>query len=217
VNGAAQLDIFARARLLQLMWALEQMGGTPIETFDLHAFAYLSNVLSPLWDIEPLEASILKDRTKSGPYYPSLQRALEECVGSGLIDVVELHSMEDLEVNSLRATFRLAAKRASSLLSTLGSLPDERQTSTFLVELAGAFLDIRDDRRDDAAAMDAAYSDPAVAKDRVVDFGLVKERESNPSWNAAQTLQRYAPVGVTLNRAEKLIMYVRLLQRWAQG
>lgn len=212
-----QTDTFARARLMQIMSALEQMGGTPIETFDLHAFAYLSNVLSPLWDLEPLEASILKDRTKSGPYYPSLQRALEDCVGSGLIEVVELHSLEVPGGNSLRATFRLATRKVSALLSTLDDLPDERQTSAFLVELAGAFLDIGIERRDDAAAMDAAYSDPAVAKDRVVDFGPVKERRSNPSWNTAQTLQRYAPVGVTLSRAEKLVMYVRLLQRRAHG
>jgi len=211
-------EVLTRARLLQLMSALERMGGTPVETLDLHAFAYLSNVLSPLWELEPLDYSVLKDRTKTGPYYPALQRELESAVGQGLIEVVDLHSIDTPDETSLRATFRLAFERARPLLAVLDGLPDERETSAFLTELAGAFLDIRDDRRDDAAALDAAYSDPEIPEDRVVDFGSeVVSRAVNASLNTARQLQHYAPVGVTLNRAERLVMYVRLLKRKAHG
>jgi hypothetical protein len=70
------------------MEALERTGGTPIDTRTLHAFAFFANVLSPLWDLEPLDGSILKDQ--HGPYYPALQRELDALVGDGLVTVVSL-------------------------------------------------------------------------------------------------------------------------------
>lgn len=212
------IDVAMLARALQLMEALERQGGTPIGALDFHAFAYLANVLSPLWAIEPIDDTILKDKTKLGPYYPKLQRALEALVGKGLVEVVELRNTKSISEFSMRATFRLASRSAGEILGTISELPDERDTGYFLQELAASFLEIQDDKRDDAAALDATFSDPAVASDRVIDFGEFAGRRSpNPSWNTAETFQRYAPKGVTLNRAEKLAMYVRLLKRRAHG
>lgn len=207
------LPILIRSRLLQMMAALERVGGTPIDTRSLHAFAFFANVLSPLWDLHPLEGSVLKD--SGAPYFPALQRELDCLVGEGFITVVRLVRSD---AEGLLATFRLHHDRAGRVLQALGSLPDEARTDEFLTELADAFVEIRPDRRDDAAVADAAYSDPAVAEGRIVDFAeWVSPTRGNAAWNTAQQFQRYVPAGVTLNRAEKLVMYMRLMKRRAHG
>lgn len=108
------VNVAILARVLQLMDALERQGGTPIGALDFHAFAYLANVLSPLWAIEPIDDSILKDKTKLGPYYPKLQRGLETLVGRGLVEVVELRNTKSISEFPLRATFRLSTWPRSS-------------------------------------------------------------------------------------------------------
>jgi hypothetical protein len=197
------------------MAALERAGGTPISNRDLHAFAYLANVLSPIWEVEPLEGSVLKDR--EGPRSSALEREIDLCVGEGLLTVVKL--IQDAEnPDKLDAWFRLAAVEAAPILASVDALPDEREVRDFLNELAFAFVDIKADRRDDAALVDAAWSDPAVAEGRVIDFAeFVEASRKNPAYNAAQAFQRFAPAGVTLSRAEKLVMYMRLLKRRANG
>lgn len=104
------------------------------------------------------------------------------------------------------------------MLEIIRALPDERSTEGFLLELASAFLEIRPDRQDDAAAMDAAYSNPKVSTGRIVDFAeWVSPTKGNASWNVAQSFQRYVTEKVTLSRAEKLVMYMNLMKRRAHG
>ena len=216
-SETVSFDLFVRGRLLQIMDALERAGGTPIGVRDLHAFAYFVNVLSPLWEVEPLEGSVLKER--AGPYFPLLQREIDRCIGDGLLVVERIGPVVREDGQSrIDASFRLAADRARPVIDRISALPDETQICAFLIELAFSFLEIEADRRDDAALVDAAWSDPAVAEDRVVDFAeWVASTYENPAWNAAQRFQEFAPKGVTLSRAEKLVMYMRLLKRRAYG
>jgi hypothetical protein len=196
-----------------MLAALERVGGTPIATLSLHSFAFFANVLSPLWDLHPLEGSVLKE--SGAPYLPALARELDHLVGEGFVNVV---SLARGDADGLQATFRLAHDRAREVLDFVHSLPDEASAEDFLTELADAFIEIRPDRRDDAAVADAAYSDPAVAEGRIVDFAeWVSPTRGNAAWNTAQRFQRYVPAGVTLNRAEKLVMYMRLMKRRAHG
>jgi hypothetical protein len=207
------LSTLIRSRLLQMLAALEKVGGTPIDTKSLHAFAFFANVLSPLWDLDPLEGSVLKD--SDSPYFPALQRQLDALVGQGFVTVVTLSRDND---GVLGASFTLAHQRAALVLNAIGILPDEINADAFLTELADAFVEIRPDRRDDAATADAAYSDPAVAEGRIVDFAeWVSPTKGNAAWKTAQQFQKYVPSGVTLNRAEKLVMYMRLMKRRAHG
>lgn len=211
--GPQALPTLVRCRLLQLLVALERVGGTPIDIRSFHAFAFFANVLSPLWDLHPLEGSVLKE--SGAPYFPALQRELDRLVGEGFVTVVSL--AKDTEGN-LHATFRLAHERARPVLEVARALPDEASAENFLTELADAFVGIRPDRRDDAAVADAAYSDPAIAEGRIVDFAeWVSPTRDNAAWNTAQEFQRYVPAGVTLSRAEKLVMYMRLMKRRAHG
>lgn len=208
-------DLRVRARLLQIMAALERAGATPISNRDLHAIAYLANVLSPLWEVEPLEGSVLKDR--NGPRSSSLEHEVDLCVGSGLL-VVDALRPDPEDPARLDATFRLDGRAARVVLEAITALPDEQSVESYLTELAFAFVEIKPGLRDDAALQDAAWSNPAVAPGRVVDFGgHVGRSVNNPAFNAAQAFQKFAPEGVRLNRAEKLLMYVRLLKRRAHG
>jgi hypothetical protein len=213
---ASTLPILIRARLLQMLSALERTGGIAISIESLNAFAYFANVLSPLWDIEPVEGSVLKD---GAPRFPSLEAELDMLVGEGLVRVASLSiEAQPNAAQSLIALFRIDHARAAPVLQAIKALPDERSSEDFLLELASAFLDIQPDRQDDAAARDAAYSNPKVSTGRVVDFAeWVSPTRDNASWNVAQTFQRYVPQKVTLSRAEKLVMYMNLMKRRAHG
>jgi hypothetical protein len=208
-------EFSTKARLVQIVAALERAGATPISNRDLHSFAYLANVLSPLWEIEPLESSILKDR--NGPRSSALEHEIDLCVGAGLL-IVESLGPDIENPKRLDATYRINGKSARPILQIISTLPDEQVTERFLNELAFAFVEIKPGLRDDAALKDASWSNPAIADGRVVDFGEHAARATiNPSFDAAQAFQRFAPEGVKLDRAEKLVMYVRLLKRRAHG
>lgn len=208
-------DLRIRARVLQIMAALERAGATPISNRDLHSVAYLANVLSPIWDVEPLETSVLKDR--EGPRSSAFEHEIDLCIGQGLLLVDALRPDPENPVR-LDATYRLNARAARPVLAAITLLPDEQSVEHFLNELAFAFVEIKPGLRDDAALQDASWSNPAVAEGRIVDFGEHSQRAAvNPSYNAAQAFQRFAPEGIKLDRAEKLLMYVRLLKRRAHG
>src|SRR2546422_4375809 len=63
------------ARLIALLHAAEGAGLVPLRITRLHSFAYLSNVLAPVWDMAALDGKILKRR--GGPFYPNMQRDLD--------------------------------------------------------------------------------------------------------------------------------------------
>jgi len=210
--GFTNCDVDIRARVLQIMAALEEANVTPITNRDLHAIAYLANVLSPMWDVDPLEGSILK--TETGPRSAVFEQQLDACVGQGLITVVSLDGDPEAP-GRLSASYRLAGPQARPLLAIINAFPDERNTRSFLNELAFAFADVDPELRDDTALEDAAWSNPSVAENRVVDFAEFVGQERNPTFNVMQSLQRYAPPGITYSAAEKLALYVRLLKRRA--
>lgn len=204
-----------RARLLQMLSVLERTGGAAVSTDTLNAFAYFANVLSPLWDIDPIEGSVLK---QGAPRFPSLELELDALVGAGLVTVISLTQPTAGAGSSVVATFRINHEKSAPLLDSIRMLPDEQSAESFLLDLASAFLEIRPDRQDDAAISDAAYSNPKVAHGRVVDFAeWVSPRRGNAAWNVAQSFQRYVPERVTLSRAEKLVMYMHLMKRRAHG
>jgi hypothetical protein len=215
-DHTSPLPMLIRARLLQMLSALERTGGVAVSTDSLNAFAYFANVLSPLWDIDPVEGSVLKD---GAPRFPALEAQLDTLVGDGLVDVVSfIPPVAGQSDQRLAAYFRINQERAATVLGTIRQLPDERSAEGFLLELASAFLEIRPDRQDDAAVMDAAYSNPKVSSGRVVDFAeWVSPKVGNAAWNVAQRFQKYVPESVTLSRAEKLVMYMHLMKWRAHG
>lgn len=214
-SGDEIRSVFTRIRLLQIFTALERAGALPATISDVHTFAFFSNVLSPLWELEPLEGAILK--LADGPYYPFLQKELDRLVGTGFVRVATLDASSSKDLIHLRATFELVSN-VTALLEKIESLPDEMETLKFLTELAFCFVKIGGGHRAAAAIKDATFSDPAISNNRIIDFAEWNDPGvSDPSVRAANRFQKYAPVGVTLNRAEKLSMYMSLVARRAHA
>lgn len=211
-------SLFVRAKLVQMFDALERVDGTPIEAAAFHSFAFFVNVLSPLWDLHPFEGSVLKEH--GSPFFPAVQRELDALIGDRLVKVTDLSlsTSSTGDEPKLVASFTLERSKCVELLASIRALPDERQSEGFLLELADAFVSIRPELRDDVAVVDAAYSDPSIAEGRIVDFAeWVSSTNDNASWRVAQEFQRFAPDNVSLSRAEKLVMYMRLMKRRVHG
>ena len=77
-----------RVRVVRLLEAAERAGITPIPARRLHAYAYLADVLSPVWDLQPFDGKVLK--VKHGPHYPDLQREVDRLVVMGLVTAFRL-------------------------------------------------------------------------------------------------------------------------------
>lgn len=215
IPASAVRSLFTQVRLLQIFSALERAGVLPATIPDVHTFAFFSNVMSPLWDLEPLEGAVLK--LADGPYYPFLQKELDHLVAAGFLEVDSLNVTNSKgAAGQLRATFRLASQMERSVVDRFDGLPDEVETLRFLTELAFSFANIKRGNRVAVAMKDATFSNPAISEDRIIDFAEWNDpRSSDASVMAANRFQKYAPAGITLNRAEKLSMYMSLIVRRA--
>ena len=91
-------------RVLTLLDALSAAGLSPSTSRALHELAYLANVLAPVFDLPPLDASLLK--RKSGPYYPARQQTVDRLVGRGLVEVLQLH----YEFDEVERRYRTSAR-----------------------------------------------------------------------------------------------------------
>jgi len=187
-----------QARLILLLDAAERAGLTPIRVVRFHAFAYLANVLAPVWDMSPLDGRVLKD--------------LDKLVGAGMVAVTEVGHVQNSDGSwQLEATYTLNRQLAEPAVELLSTFDDERQLRAFIRELAYALSALSDHDLDTAATQDAAYSDPLVSVGNVLDFG--EWSQDNSSVNAALSFDSVNPEGSPTTAAEKLHLYAQALLR----
>jgi hypothetical protein len=189
-------------RVLVLLDALARTGITPAKARALHELAYLANVLSPVFNLTPADAKLLK--RASGPYYPELQLAVDRLVGKGLVEAqgLKYEQVEEDERYRVVASYRLHRPRVQAALDRhVSVLPEE---ALFLHELASAYSALSDDQLGCAALQDARYADKSVDVDNVIDFGEYDSPAKNFSRNAALA---FAP-GRQLQPAERLYLYL---------
>lgn len=210
----AQVDVLRRqVRLVMLLDAAEAAGLVPLKILRLHAFAYLSNVLAPVWDMPVLNGRVLKRR--GGPFYPDLQQDLDRLVGQGVVTISDVgHVQDESRRWRLEGAYRLYRPFADPILAALEHYPDERRLGAFIAELGYALSALSDEELDRAVSEDATYSDPMVMIDNVIDFADWRER--NYSANAAEKFDRVIPGGYA-TPGEKLHLYVRHLHRRING
>jgi hypothetical protein len=176
----------------------------------LHAFAYFSNVLAPIWEMPVLDGKVLKVR--GGPFYPALQDDLDALVGRGLVVVTDLGHVQGEDGHwRLEGAFSLNTELAGASLSILQNFPEESRLQQFIQELAYAFSSLSDEELGLAPNEDASYADPLVGVGNVVDFA--EWRAINYSALAAQTFDEFVPGGGQATMAEKLHLYTRHLHR----
>jgi hypothetical protein len=216
-----------RTRVIQLLDAAERAGVTPIPARRLHAYAYLADVLSPVWNLQPFEGKILKLR--HGPHYPDLQQELDRLVVMGLVLVSELQYVSregagplvdaDYAINfeSPHLENLLAALGARTLEQSLD--PNDFKVHAFLVELACAIATLPDEQVDQAASLDATYADDRIDYKNIVDFGnwSTDTRRDNLSVATAERFHRFLPGRSKLSGGEKLYLYASFLGRRMHG
>ena len=211
-----------RCLLLLLLEAGERAGITPLSSSKLHAFAYLADVLSPVWNLVPVEGKIYK--TADGPHYADLQDELDYLVVAGLVHVRGLHYAAR-GLNGARIagsyTLNLRSEPVIRILDELGvgdgvgrGTSDDRRFHQYLVEVAGAFAMLGDREIQTAASADVTYRTGAVAHD-IVDFAEWAEDkwEANPSWRVAERFRAFLPANCTISPSEKVYLYARYLRR----
>lgn len=154
-----------RSRVLLLLDAVEQVGIAPLPSPRLHAFAYLADVLSPVWDLVPFDGKVYK--SDGGPHYPDLQDELDCLVVMGLVQVTDLRYLPTGD-GGARVTgsygLDFASAHLEMILGALGARtpeaaidPADRNLHAFLVELAGALATLPDEQIESAAGIDATY------------------------------------------------------------
>lgn len=199
-------------RVLSLLDSLAAAGLAPSSTRALHELAYLANVLAPVFDLPPLDATLLK--RKAGPYYPELQQTIDRLVGRGLVEAINLrYELDDVENRyRISASYRLRRAAVGDALRRYREL--YLVEAQFLDELAAAYSALSDAEQGHVATGDAQYADVSVDVNNVIDFGQWVSAEKNFSRNAAMT---FAP-GQSLPPAERLHLYLdHLQQRVAHG
>ena len=192
-------------RVLVLLDALARVGLAPTPAKALHELAYLANVLSPVFELMPLDAKLLK--RAAGPYYPELQQATDRLVGRSLVDALGLSTTLDTSEARYRvvATYRLRRAHVQAALDRYEQLyPAEAQ---FLRELASAYSSLTDAQVGIASRYDARYADVSVDINNVIDFGEWESPARNFSRNAALA---FAPESF-LEPAERLYLYLEHL------
>ncbi|ODU44687.1 MAG: hypothetical protein ABS96_17830 [Lysobacteraceae bacterium SCN 69-123] len=194
-----------------LLDALARSGVVPSPARAVHELAYLANVLSPVFDLRPFDATLLKRR--AGPYYPALQVALDRLVGRGLVEALNLtYELDETDARyRVKAGYRLRRAVAEPVLDALRQL--RRDETRFLDELAAAYAGLSDEAMGVATRWDARYADADVDVDGVIDFGEWVSSARNFSRNAAMA---FAPER-TLMPAERLYLYLDYLGQKAGG
>lgn len=200
-------------RLIILLDAAEGAGLVPMSILRLHTFAYLANVLAPVWDMPAQDGKVLKRR--GGPFYPALQRDLDRLVGMNIAVISDLgYSLDEAKRWHLEGRYRLNRELASSILGRAQQFEEENRSIAFIRELAYALSALSDEEIDRAMTEDATYSDPLIDIGNVVDFA--EWRRLNYTANATLELGRLLP-SAQATLGEKLHFYVRHLRTRLHG
>jgi hypothetical protein len=212
-----------RSRAIQLLEAAEGAGITPMRSNRLHSFAYLADVLSPVWNLPAFDGKILK--IEGGPHYPDLQKELDRLVVLGIAQVSQIRYVVRPNGGARIDAFyslNLDSAELHPILDFLGAGQLERsldsrdfQVHTFLRDLAGALATVSDDDIETAASVDATYADQRVDLSNIIDFGQWSTDigTDNLSLRTVEHFYEFLPEHARLTGGEKLYLYASFLER----
>lgn len=207
-------SIRRKVRLLILLSAARNAGLIPLPASRLHIVAYMADVLSPVWDLDPYDGKVLK--RPDGPFFPELQHDLDRLVGSGMVVVSNVGHVsigqERLQVSS---SYSVNMDLSSDVLDHIISIPEEAIAAEFLRELMLAMSAMSDEDIDRAFLQDATYSSKKAGTGTVIDFA--EWTETNFSALAADRIGELIPTNAEVGPSEKVHLYFRHLQRRLHG
>ena len=203
-----------QVRLLVLLDAVCAAGLSPIPVMRLHIIAYMSDVLSPVWNLTPYEGEVYK--RSQGPFYPELQHDLDRLVGRGMVNVERItHVSVGVDRARIDAHYSLNRELAGPVLDLLPLLPQEEEPTAFMRELTLALSSMSDEDIDRAFEQDATYSNRKIGNKNVIEFHEV--RDLNYTANAARAIGNLVPTKAVVGAGEKVHLYVRHLRARLNG
>lgn len=192
-------------RILSILDACRWVGLTPITTSSLHVIAYLSEVLAPVWMLEPLDGKVLKQST--APYYPTLQQDIDRLIGMGLVQVDDLKiERNNGDIPIIKPKISLMVERVEPILTVLRELPGEEFVLDFLREVVQAFSRLSDEQVPTSMSEDATYGSPTVDTGQVIDLGEWRSATETATSHTGDRIRRL--VGNEMNPAEIIDLYV---------
>lgn len=204
------MGIRGSIRLLTIVDSAEHVGLVPMTARLIHVAAYLTNALSPVWNLAPYTTEVLK--LAGGPYDPGLQQELDRLVGRGIL-IVHEPSYEYTEDDGWRlaAEYKLHHEFSRPILDGAMRYPDEAEASRVVREICLALAAAPTDELEGLVRSDVSYANPAVSPKSVVDlFGV---DGNNPSSRTAQRFGTISPRGVATTPAEEAHLYIRHMLR----
>lgn len=209
-SGNRYESVERKVRLLTILRAAADVGLDPVRVDTIHALAYLTDALSPVWGFPPLDVTVLK--RAATPFFPVLQRDLDSLVGQGLVRVVRLDYLESEDGRGWRldADYVLDVDMSAPAMTAIGSLQEQARRASFVREVVYAASGLGPAGVDDIGSLDATYSSPLVDVGGVIDIGSDPE-SSNPTAAVTFSFASLAGDGRRLSQAELVHLYLRHL------
>lgn len=214
--GMQGVQIRRRIRILMLLDAADYAVISPIPIPRFHAFAFLADVLSPIYHFAPLAGRILKRR--AGPYFPDLQWEIDRLIGLSLVSPHELTPVIENQGTYVSGALVLERQRSEELLQRVYSEPEFQSHRDFFRELAGALSNIEDADLDAATQLDVTWG--AGHRGAIIDYA--EWRAKNYSAMSADHIEEVATQalgrhGGKLLPSAKINLYVQYLRRAVNG
>jgi hypothetical protein len=205
--SAGRTDLRARAWVLLALDASARNGITPMSKLRFHRFIYLTNALSPVYDVQAADERIVK--YQRGQFYPDLQWHLDRLMAAGLVRIANIRHFEDEDGPWMEADYRLG-RPAIHAIERLVALDDMRALSTFLQEVAKAFANHQEDVLDDLILADLTYADARRARGSVINFSQPRDNLSVQAANSFMTITRDPRM---ISASDRLYLYVDYMDR----
>lgn len=199
------------------MEAAERAALTPIPAQKLHALAYLSDALSPVWGLVAFDPVALK--TGREPFFGRFQDELDDLIILGLLEVTTFDYGGPASVDGgagiqLNARYQLRYS-SSALEPLLAHIRDDEELGVrlkFFISLASAISRLPDKVIAEAATKDAAWDNADIPTDDVVEFSTVTgARSRNRTDGTLDAFAKQMPGSRPLEPAAKLRLYTAFL------
>ena len=192
--------------ILQLLASASKSGITPITKSLFHSLFFLSNILSPLYEMEAPFHLVMKYRR--GPFYPDAQRELDMLTISGLIDIKDLSISRDKHGAWTLALYSLTAE-GLRVLNGIKPLAFSLKLSNYLDDVCYAYSDRDNLSTEKHLLQDETYSKSGAVEKAVLHF---ENTESNKSLNRALGFKDIMPDSLTPSEQDLLRIYAKYLE-----
>lgn len=204
-RGEFRTDAFVR--LLAIVEGATQFGDRETPSASIHAVAYFTDALAPVYDLPVLYPHLLKRRRPV--HVPDLQYHLDRLVGYGIMTITDVRYELSASSVNFGALYELNRPLANPVLEAMQRRERTRYEVGYVRELTLALMGLGPDLLWRAAEADATYGDPNVDQGTIVElqpFGKKGSRAVRFA-NAFRSLSGDSP----LAPSELVNLYVRHL------